>query len=105
MTAHLLRRAGDAVVREALLFQTDFGSGFAPVVFRDWLPRDLRRRVKPGEWIYDLFSKWTSAWESVRTDDPRASFVASVKALGPEFDGAMADRGFVIYRPAGGVPA
>ena len=57
--AYLLRRTPEGLAREALLFHTDFHQGFAPLLFRDWLPRDLRRRVQPEEPIHDFFAAWT----------------------------------------------
>ncbi len=60
---HLLRRTSEGLSREALLFHTDFHQGFAPLLFRDWLPRDLRRRVQPDEPIHDFFAAWTRGLE------------------------------------------
>lgn len=108
VSAHLLRRVGDSVRREALMFHTSFAEGFAPVLFRDWLPRDLRRRAKPGEWVFEFFARWTQAWEAVRTADAKASFVASVAELsrrGEPVDVALASEGFLVWTPDGGVPA
>jgi hypothetical protein len=107
VVAHLLRRSGELLRREALLFHTTFAFGFAPVLFRDWLPRDLRRRSKPGQWVHAFFGRWTSAWEAVRSADPHASFVASVEELhrrGEPVDGSLAARGFMCWRPPDGVP-
>lgn len=58
LCAWLLRKRGTELVREALLFHTDFSRGFSPWLFRDWLPRDLRRGVKPGTWIHDALTRW-----------------------------------------------
>jgi hypothetical protein len=49
-------------VRERLLFLTDFSRGFAPALFWDHLPRDLRRDAKPGTPIRDLLDRWTKAF-------------------------------------------
>lgn len=58
LCAWLLRKRGSELVKEALLFHTDFSRGFSPWLFRDWLPRDLRRAVKPGSWIHDALTRW-----------------------------------------------
>ena len=108
LVAHLLRRAEAGLVREGLVFHTDFRRGFAPRLFRDWLPRDLRRRVKPGEPIFDFLAAWEDAWAPVR-GEPRAAFRASVEGLagrvqGVSVDGWMLDAGYLLWRPPGGVP-
>lgn len=81
-TAHLLRKVDGALRHEALWFATDFTRGFAPVQFRDWLPRDLRRSVKPGTAIHGFLQQWTAAWESVRAGlSPPEAFTASLDVL------------------------
>ncbi|MCE9666531.1 methylase [Myxococcus stipitatus] len=115
LTAHLLRRGMDAAApptREALLFQTDFSRGFAPVLFRDWLPRDLRRRVRPGEPIHAFFQEWTEAWRQARNaghSAPPEVFRESVLRLGArtggvDLDGWLLEAGYLVWRPEGGVP-
>lgn len=111
LTCHLLRRRGETLHREALLFFTDFSHGFAPLLFRDWLPRDLRRRVVPGEPIHAFFTAWTQAWSQVReaAPDPRAAFTASAQTLATRLPGVEADprwtsRGYLLYRPPSGIP-
>lgn len=66
LTCHLLRRQGEALLDEGLLFFTDFSRGFAPLQFRDWLPRDLRRKVRAPAPIYDFFERWTARWQTAR---------------------------------------
>lgn len=108
LTAHLLRRRGGTLRREGLLFFTAFEEGFAPAQFRDWLPRDLRRRVRPGEAIHAFLSDWTAAWEETRAphrEDPSAAFSAAASALAARRqDVASFAPGYLLWRPAGGVP-
>src|SRR5690606_9744123 len=59
LCCHLLCARGGAMERSGLLFATDFGRGFAPLQFRDCLPRDLRRRVRPGHPLHTFFARWT----------------------------------------------
>ena len=73
----VMRRRASALVREALLFHTDFMRGFSPWLFRDWLPRDLRRRAQPGTAIHSLLAAWDSQVPK-EASNPRARFVASV---------------------------
>lgn len=113
LVAHLIRRGKQGPMREALLFHTRFTRGFAPLLFRDWLPRDLRRRVRPGEAIHGFFAAWTAAWEEARGSGataPGAAFRGSIERLASRLDGVALDawlleNGYLLWRPPGGVPA
>lgn len=72
----LLRKRAGALVRESLLFHTDFSRGFSPWLFRDWLPRDLRRRATPGTPIHTLLTKWNAR---VVGESPRERFESSLQ--------------------------
>ncbi|NBD08715.1 MULTISPECIES: methylase [Corallococcus] len=113
LVAHLLRRVAgdDAPVREGLLFHTDFSRGFAPLLLRDWLPRDLRRRVRPGEPIHAFFQAWDAAWKAARAaghSAPPEAFAESVLRLARTTPGVTPDawllpRGGLCWRPPGGI--
>ena len=112
LTCHLLRvREGD-FVREGLLFATDFVRGFAPLQFRDWLPRDLRRSVRPGHPLHAFLGRWTAAFEAARGAGMQTSperFVASAQGLGAvepglDLDPALLQAGFLRWAPPGGTP-
>ncbi|MDP2306040.1 MAG: methylase [Pseudomonadota bacterium] len=111
LVAHLLRRGPEGLAREGLLFHTDFSSGFAPLLFRDRLPRDLRR-VAPGTPLHTFFAAWTAAWSEARVthDTPHALFTASIAGLAARVEGLDPDPwltrgGYLVWRPPGGVPA
>ncbi|MEO1266545.1 MAG: class I SAM-dependent methyltransferase [Myxococcota bacterium] len=110
LAAHLMRQRGGVLRRESLLMTTDFSRGFAPLLFRDVLPRDLRRRVVPGEPIHALFEAWTAAWQEVRSGlGPRQAFVRSLQVLACRVPGVATDpwlltRGYARWSPPGGVP-
>lgn len=115
LTAHMLRRSGDVEVslrREALIFATNFQQGFAPLLFRDRLPRDLRRAVKAGTAIGAFFDDWIAAWGQVRAEGrvaPRDVFAATAYRLalvrpGVVPDAWLLERGALMWRPAEGVP-
>jgi len=112
MSAHLLRRRDDAVHREGLLFHTRFTNGFAPMLLRDRLPRDLRRRVRPDTAIGRFFADWNQAFAAARDAGikaPAACFVESARRLARVRPGVAADswlleRGYLLWRPADGVP-
>ncbi|HET9451579.1 MAG TPA: methylase [Aggregicoccus sp.] len=111
--AHLLRREEAGLRREALLFHTDFAHGFAPPLFRDWLPRDLRRRVRPGEAIHAFLAAWTAAWQQVRAEGagaPPEAFARSAGLLAARTDGVCTEpwllvNGYLRWAPPGGVAA
>ena len=106
LTAWLIRRTGAELRKEALLFFTDCSRGFAPIQFRDWLPRDLRRDVRPGTWIHALLADWSQVWEQARMSGattPERSFVESTQLLSRRragFDPSLVRAGMVIVAPA-----
>ena len=110
--AHLLRRTPEGLSREALLFHTDFHQGFAPLLFRDWLPRDLRRRVHPDEPLHAFFTAWTEAWRKARelgAWEPRSAFQQSAlhlaaASLPVSTDAWLLERGYLRWQPPEGVP-
>lgn len=112
LTCHLLRVREGRLDREGLLFATDFARGFAPLQFRDWLPRDLRRSVRPGHPLYAFFARWSAAFEAVRRAGVQASpdrFVASVQALsgeeaGLDLDPVLLRAGLLRWSPPRGIP-
>ena len=112
LVAHLLRQTPQGLHREALLFYTDFSRGFAPILFRDWLPRDLRHRVRPGEPIHTFFATWTAAWERVRGRGLRApptAFAASIQEAAAGLPGLCLlpwalRHGYCCWAPPSGVP-
>lgn len=107
--AHVLRRNADASplwTREALVFGTNFRSGFDPAQFQSVLPRDLIQRVVPGEPIYDFFVAWRQAWQECRAArvwGVRSWFAASARRLASS--GYLLDlrarylrRGFLVWK-------
>ncbi|QDG49480.1 methylase [Persicimonas caeni] len=107
LTAWLFRRRGEEAEREALVFATDFERGFAPMMFRDWLPRDIRRKAQPGTAIRDFLDTWTEVFDEVRAEgirQPVQAFEASVERLASCREDAVADawmasHGHLVWRP------
>lgn len=96
----VLRRRGEALVREALVFHSDGARGSSPWLVRDVLPRALRRDTKPGSAIFSFLSDWAAAWEPYRTDEPLPAWVSSVRALAnarPDVDASLAAAGFCVW--------
>jgi hypothetical protein len=101
LTAWLVGRRGDELVREGLLLWTDFTRGFSPWLFRDFLPRDLRRNVKPGKPVHAIFRAWAAVVDALgpgRT--PQERFAASVHAM-EEFEATAWERehGYLRWVP------
>ena len=96
-TFWVLRRVGASLHREALVFHTDGARGFSPWLFRDVLPRDLRRDVRAGTPIFSLLSDWEAAWQTTRSADPHDSLRASFSALATtraDVDARFLEHGF-----------
>lgn len=112
LTCHLLRAEKSTLRREGLLLATDFRRGFAPLQLRDWLPRDLRRSVRPGHPLHAFFTHWTAAFEVARAAGAQTSaerFTASVMGLGERVEGVCTDpdlleAGLLVWTPPGGIP-
>lgn len=82
--ANVLRRAGDALAYEGLLFSTNFHGGFEPGMFQPVLPKNFIHRMLPGEEIQALFDAWNrAALETMSHRDwgLRQWFEASARAL------------------------
>lgn len=73
LTAWLIRRRGGSLRREGLLLFTDFERGFNPWLFRDYLPRDLRRSIPPGTALNTWLSQWVSCWAQAREQGVRTA--------------------------------
>lgn len=112
MTALLMRKTGKDVVRESLLFFTTFEQGFGPWMFRDWLPRDLRRSVGEGDAVFGLLEDWHEAFEQARAAGhhaPKLLFCDAGQRLAAQRDDVdwdwLCGGAFLKWSPAGGVPA
>ena len=69
---------------EALVFSTNFRTGFDVEEFQTILPKNLIHRILPGEPIYDFFEVWKqSAAEtsSMKTYSTRQWFIAAAEHL------------------------
>jgi len=99
LTAHIIRKVDSVLVQESLLFYTNFERGFAPWMFRDHLPVDLRRDVRPGTRIHALFTKWHEAWQAHRASSLSVSevFSRSVQDVLPNQDPRLTQTGYAIW--------
>ncbi|WP_119070014.1 methylase [Aggregatilinea lenta] len=104
--ANLLRRTGDTLVYEGLLFSTNFRWGFEPRLFQPVLPKNCIHRMLPGEPINDFMDGWhRAARETVAFNEwgLRQWFEASAHALvaqGFRVDGRrkLLRRGFLVWK-------
>ena len=69
---------------EALVFSTNFRTGFNVEEFQTILPKNLIHHILPGETIYSFFEAWkqsTAETSSMKTYGARQWFIASVESL------------------------
>lgn len=92
------RRRGARLEKQALVFTTDGARGFSPWLFRDVLPRSLRRDVKPGTPIFQLLSEWEAAWVLHRGVAPLEAFRASGGGLATTRPDVQVAGDFVVWR-------
>jgi hypothetical protein len=116
--AHLWRKTDDGQSYEGLICATDFSRGFAPLMFRDVFPRDLRRHGTSGEPAFDWLARWASMARDARKEraaeppeETSEEDVAQVNATvfelsaarlansDPQTDARLASRGALIFRP------
>jgi len=92
-----LRRRSGALVPESLVFATDGARGFSPWLFRDVLPRALRRDVRAGTPIQQLLSEWEASWAPHRGSEPVVAFLSSGQALAKARGDLEVHGDFVIW--------
>lgn len=81
LACHLLRCAAGERVHQGLLLHTDFTRGFSPWLFRDVLPRDLRRAVLPGSTVHQRLTEWAAAADRAGPGaTPAARFLSGFQA-------------------------
>lgn len=90
LVAHWMHLDPKAPTRRGLIFYTDFSQGFAPIMFGDRLPKDLRAHARKSGPVGDFFERWTRAWQSVRELGLRGAFLESAKRLQAEQDELIA---------------
>lgn len=105
--AHVLRKGqGETLHHEALVFSTNFRTGFDPTDFQTILPKDLIHQVIPGTPIYNFFVDWKQAtWETIgqRTWGLRTWFAASAQRLaesgyGIDLRRRWLERGYLVWQ-------
>lgn len=92
---------------EALVFSTNFRTGFEIEEFQTILPKNLIHHVTPGEPIFEFFKAWKqSAAETVatKTYGPRQWFSATARRLAQRGYAIASERkwltkGFLIWKP------
>ena len=81
---------------------TDGTQGSAPLLFRDRLPRDLRRSVRPHHALGQLMTAWMDAYRRVGGRG-LARLAASVEAVDRD-DLTVIGDGAIAWTPDDGVP-
>lgn len=113
-SVHLWKRGrGEHLDYQGLVCVTDFSRGFSPLMFRDVLPRDLRRHAKPGEPVFEWLSAWNECAGQVRAtlreedfssqiDFNARVFLASAEHLEKErkdTNASFSARGVILWTP------
>jgi hypothetical protein len=91
---------------EALVFSTNFRTGFDVEEFQTILPKNLIHRVVPGEPIYHFFEAWkqcAASTSSVKTYGARQWFIAAVERMEEqgypiESQRKWLSKGFLIWK-------
>jgi len=91
---------------EALVFSTNFRTGFDVEEFQTILPKNLIHRILPGEPIYDFFEAWkqcAAATSSMKTYGARQWFIASAESLARkgykvDLQKKFLSKGFLIWK-------
>lgn len=108
LVAHWMTPSQTLHVRRGLIFFTDFSQGFAPLLFGDRLPKDLRAHARQPGAIGDFLSDWTQAWQGSKALNGPASFLHSAQAMSRPSDEVRAwsdEHGAtLLWTPANGVP-
>lgn len=108
LVAHWITGQGPTHQRRGLIFHTNFSQGFAPLLFGDRLPKDLRAHARQPGPIGDFFRRWTQAWKSCRGLPCAQAFNQSVLAMDPGgkelclLPSALGAT--LLWAPRGGVP-
>jgi hypothetical protein len=83
---------------------SSLNTDFTPRSFQAVLPKNYIHHAEPGGAIDRFFKNWHAAWQKVRSDDPRQTFIDSAYRLanhyGYEVDRRlmMLRRGFMVMR-------
>jgi hypothetical protein len=82
LACHVFRCApANLVAHDGLLLYTDLSRGFSPWLFRDVLPRDLRRAVVPGSAVHRQFTAWAAASDAAGAGATAAArFLSGLRA-------------------------
>ena len=110
LTANLLRREGDHLVYEGLLFSTNFRAGLEPGMFQPVLPKNCIHRMLPGEPVHAFMTAWNAALTrttAYREWSYRQWFEASAQLLAAqgfplELRRKLLRRGYLLWRGSPG---
>lgn len=105
-TANVVRKENDGWKFEALVFSTNFHTGFDVEEFQTILPKNYIHRMIEGERIFDFFSAWKrAAAETIaaKTFGPRQWFVAAAESLSSKgydinLQKKFLSKGFMIWQ-------
>jgi hypothetical protein len=104
--ANILRRTGQGLKQEGLLFSTNFRWGFEPGIFQPVLPKNYIHCMLPGEPIHSFMEAWKAAARqtmSIKNFGLRQWFTASAHALAEsgydiELRRRFLNKGFLFWK-------
>lgn len=108
LVAHWITPKPEGHLRRGLLFHTNFSQGFAPLLFGDRLPKDLRAHARQTGAIGDFLRRWTRAWKPCRGLPLLESFTQSVRNMDPSGQELCvwtnAQGATLLWAPRSGIP-
>lgn len=104
---NLYEQRGGRLTREALVLAPRLSTlrpDFTPQSFQAVLPKNLIHHAAPGSAVEKFFKNWHAAWQHVRTNDPRQTFIEAAYRLNEHYGYAidkrllLLRRGFMVVR-------
>lgn len=102
IVVNLLRKVGDGLLHEGLLFSVRLYPDFEPSAVQAVLPKNLIHRMVPGEGIHTFLEQWTRAWHGAagfKPFGPHQVFVHAARTLPVSQRPWLLRRGYLLWRP------
>jgi len=97
---NLYQKQNDALNRIAFVLAprlSSLNTDFTPRSFQAVLPKNYIHHAEPGGAIDRFFKNWHAAWQKVRSNDPRQTFIESAYRLADHY-GYHIDKRLMLLR-------